>query len=125
MLTLGGMLVVSFQPNYFWSFVPSCMLGVLEAGFNSTVSTVLGKDYKGRLEAYSLFKFQQCLWTCLPSLLIMFFETRTFLYIMIGLSGLATVILFAYVGEPEEGIHKGLTGDVYDKIRDHGDSDKN
>jgi hypothetical protein len=128
MLTLGGMLVVSFQPNYFWSFIPSCMLGALEAGFNSTGSTILGKDYKGRLEAFSLFKFHQCLWTCLPSLLIMYFETRTFLYIMIGLSGLATVILFTYNGEPDEGtevIQKGLTDDGYKKIGGHGDLDQN
>ena len=47
---------------------------------------------------------------------------------MIGLSAVATVILFTYQGEPEEGtevIDKGLTGDVYKKIHDSGDLGQN
>ena len=44
---------VWFVENYAFAFLPCCIMGFLEASFNATSSTILGKDYKGRLEAFS------------------------------------------------------------------------
>jgi len=101
-LNLGIMLIIYFYPNYFGAYWPTCILGLLESGFGGTATTICGKDYKGTLESFNLFKFHQCLWTCLPSLFIILMPELTFLYVMIGMCGVMTIALFFYKGESAE-----------------------
>ena len=92
---------VYYVPNYGLVYVPACMMGFIEASMNASISTILSKEYKGKAEAFSQFKFQQSLWTCQPSLMVILMPQDVFLYVMVGISTIMTAITFFYKGESD------------------------
>ena len=76
------MFLLNFCNKFYLAFITTFLLGGLEATYNALASIVIATDYKGRLEAFSIFKQYQSVLACVPAFMIIWMNDLSFMVTM-------------------------------------------